>query len=216
MPLTNHLTAVAAALLLASTAYAQDKAGAADKQHGSSGHGSAHSSQAQGGHGAMQSSPNAEKAPFELQFIDTMAKHHQDAIEMAQLAEKNSSRDELKKMAKKIGDDQQAEVKQLKGWKEKWYAGKGDAVNMKMPGMTESMKGMSMEKLKASKGDAFDAMFIDMMTQHHQGAIKMAESASSKLEHAEVKEMAKKVVAEQKKEIAQMEQWKKEWKLAKK
>ena len=37
-------------------------------------------------HSEMQSSPNAENAPYDLQFLDTMIAHHQGAVEMAKPA----------------------------------------------------------------------------------------------------------------------------------
>lgn len=165
-------------------------------------------------HGAMKSSPNAAKAEYDHQFIDTMVVHHQGAIEMAQLVDKRAGHEELKQLAKKMMDDQQKEIRQLQDWKQQWYAGKGDAMNMKLPGMAESMKDMSMEKLAAKNGNAFDAMFIDMMIRHHRGAVKMAQDALKKARHSEVKELARAVVDAQKKEIEQMTAWKKEWKLA--
>lgn len=205
-------TAIAVAtLFLSSVALSQDQA-----THSSNMHGGGQSTERQNGHSSMQSSPNAAKASFDHQFIDTMTKHHQSAIEMAQLVDKRASHDELKQMAKKMIDDQQNEINQLQEWKEKWYAGKGDAVNMKMPGMMEAMKDMSMEKLEASSGDAFDAMFLDMMSKHHQGAVKMAQAALTKAQRPELQELAKKIVDEQKNEIAQMNKWKKEWKLSSK
>lgn len=212
MLLSSFTAAVLTSLVLSTSALAQG-------QGQSSSHSGMHggqSSQAMMGHGAMESSPNAAKAPFDLQFLDTMSAHHQSAIEMAQLVEDRSAHDELKQMAKKMIDVQQGEIKQMQEWKQRWYTGKGDAVNTKMPGMMESMKGMSMEKLEASKGDAFDAMFLNMMSKHHQGAVKMAQSALTKAQHKEIKELSKKVVDDQKKEIAQMAKWKKDWKLASK
>ncbi|MFC7516677.1 DUF305 domain-containing protein [Herbaspirillum sp. GCM10030257] len=207
-----HIPSIAAialtSIVLSAPAISQEKAGAHSGMHGSQ------SSPGKMSHGSMQSSPDASKAEFEHQFLDTMAAHHQSAIEMAQLVEKRSSHDELKQMAKKIIDDQQDEIKQMTEWKNQWYPDKGDAINMKMPGMAESMKGMSVEKLEASTGDPFDAMFLDMMTRHHQGAVKMAQSALTKAKHPEVKKTAQKVIDEQKKEIAQMSKWKKEWRLA--
>lgn len=169
---------------------------------------------AHGDQGMMQSSPNASKAPFDLQFIDTMIVHHQGAIDMAQLAEKQAGHEELKQLAKRIIEDQQKEIKQMQGWKQEWYAGKGDALNMKMHGMAPSMRGMSLDKLASAKGDAFDAMFIDMMIPHHEGAIVMARDAAKKAQHKEIKAMARNIIDAQKKEIEQMAKWKKEWKLS--
>lgn len=159
----------------------------------------------------MSSSPNAAKATTELQFLDTMPMHHKMAIDMANLVESRAAHAELKALAKKMIEDQQKETAELKGWRAQWYAGKPEAMNMMMPGMPHSMKGMSMDKLAAAKDEAFDLMFIDMMSQHHMGAIKMAQAAQSKLQHAEVKDFAKKLVAGQKEELAQLKDWKKSW-----
>jgi uncharacterized protein (DUF305 family) len=163
-----------------------------------------------------KSSPNASKAPYEQQFLDTMAMHHQMAMHMAGLVESRSASQELKDMAKTMMAEQEKEIAQLKGWKEQWYAGKPEAMNMKMPGMPESMKGMSGDKLMSAKGEQFDRMFVDMMSQHHKGAIKMAQTAGPKLQHAEVKEFANKLVDMQKKEVAHMAEMKKSWAAPKK
>lgn len=156
-----------------------------------------------------KSSPNAAKASYELQFIDTMATHHQMAMHMASLVDTRSSSQHLKDMAKKMMADQEKEIAQLKGWREQWYAGKPEAVNMKMPGMSESMKGMTNNKLTSANGEQFDRMFVEMMGQHHKGAIKMAQSAAPKFEHAELNEFANKLVDMQKKEVAHLEEMKK-------
>jgi len=193
-PLKN--TAIAfLALALAAPTFAQDT-----KSHSNM--------QEMHGQHAMTSSPNAAKAPFDHQFLDTMSAHHQSAMEMAKLVDERSAHDELKQMAKKMIEDQQKDIQQLQDWKKQWYANKGDAVNMKMTGM-ESMKGMSMSKLAASKGEQFDAMFLDMMPKHHAGGIKMAKDALKKTKHPEIKQFSQKTI-----EIAQMKKWKTEWKIA--
>lgn len=162
----------------------------------------------------MKSSPNAAKAEYDLQFLDTMSVHHQSAMDVAKLVYQRAAHDELKQMAKKMIEDQQKEIQQLQDWKKQWYAGKGDAINMQMPGMKESMRDMPMmEKLTASKGEQFDAMFLEMMPKHHAGAIKMAQDALKKAKHTEIKEFAQKVIDTQTEETAQMEKWKKDWKV---
>jgi len=169
-------------------------------------------------HQSMHGSPDAEKAPYDLQFIDTMSQHHRMGIDMMKLAEQRAKHSELKEMARKGIEEEEKEVQQMQGWKTDWYPNKPDAMNMNMPGMKESMKGMSMndsmEKLSASSGEAFDKMFIDMMSKHHLGAIAMSKDAIKNGKHEEIKQFAQKLIDEQKAEIAQMAKWKKEWKLA--
>lgn len=165
-------------------------------------------------HSSMQSSPNAASAPFDLQFLDTMIAHHQGAIEMAQMAVQKTQNSELKRFAQNIIDDQQKEIAEMKGWREKWYAGKPPAVNMEMPGMRDSMRMMtsdSMKKMEAATGKDFDVLFLEMMTPHHVGAIQMAKDGLTRAEHSEIKQISGSIIREQEKEIAQMNQWKTLW-----
>lgn len=161
-------------------------------------------------HDAMQSSPNAAAAPYDLQFIDTMTRHHQGAIEMAEMALKKTSNTELKAFAQKIIDDQKKEIAQMKEWRDKWFAGKPDAMNMEMVGM-KMMSGDEMKHLQGATGKDFDVDFLDMMTPHHDGAIKMAKEALTKAEHPEIKTMSNQIIKAQEGEIKQMADWKAKW-----
>ena len=162
----------------------------------------------------MKSSPNAAAQAYDLQFIDTMTHHHQGAIDMANMALTNSSNAELKTFAQKIIDDQNKEIAQMKDWREKWYAGKPMAMNMEMPGMSDSMKMMSgdeMKKMEAATGKDFDLHFLDMMTPHHAGAVVMAKEALQKAEHPEIKTLSNNIIKAQEAEIKEMADWKAKW-----
>lgn len=159
----------------------------------------------------MSSSPNAASAPYDLQFIDTMTAHHQSAIDMSRPAEGKAQHAELKAFAAKIAADQQKEIAQMKAWRDGWYAGRPEAMNMEMPGMLDSMKGMDMNGLNTASGNEFDLMFLDMMTPHHVGAVAMAKEALTRAEHTEIKTLARQIIAAQEKEIAQMNKWKAAW-----
>ncbi len=67
--------------------------------------------------------------------------------------------------------------------------------------------------LLAGRADAapFDQQFLDSMTPHHQSALMMAEMAITKAQLPEVKRLARGIIADQKKEIAQMQAWRKSW-----
>jgi len=163
-------------------------------------------------HGGMKSSsPSAASAPFDLQFIDTMSAHHQGAIDMAKTAESKAQKAELKSFARKIVEDQQREIVQMKEWRDKWYSGRPQAMNMEMPGMMDSMKGMNMDSMKNMTGADFDRMFLDMMIPHHQGAVAMAKEALNKAEHPEVKKLAEQIIDAQQKEIEMMKKWQAAW-----
>lgn len=57
----------------------------------------------------------------------------------------------------------------------------------------------------------FDAMFIDSMIMHHEGAISMAEQALKEASRPEIKSMANDIIRAQKSEITQMRQWRDSW-----
>lgn len=197
MPVFNIAAAALATITLSAPLYAQDTA----------------SDTSINGH-SMTSSPNAAKAPYDLQFLDTMSAHHQSALDMAKLVDQRSAHGELKQLAKTMIADRQKEIQQLQGWKKQWYAGKDYAKNTKMPGMRESMGDMAMmDMLEAASGPKFDAMFLDLTLNHHAGAIKMAKGAVRKAKHPEIKQFAQKVIDSQTEEFARIKEWKKEWKL---
>jgi uncharacterized protein (DUF305 family) len=158
-----------------------------------------------------ESSPDAANAAYDLQFLDTMIEHHQDAVKMAQPIVAKTENAELKTFAEKIIVDQNKEITQMKNWREKWFAGKPAAMNAEMPGMMESMKGMNMKKLEAPGGKQLDLRFLDMMIRHHQGAITMSNEALGKAMHTEIKTLATQIIKAQEAEIKQMENWKTTW-----
>lgn len=151
----------------------------------------------------------ASDVPYDLQFIDTMAKHHEGALAMLEPAAGKATHAGIREAAGKMLADQKSEIAELKAWRDQWYPGAAGAENMQMPGMSSmSMDMHSMKTMEA--GPAFDLMFIDMMVPHHQGAIVMAQDALSKTERPELRAFAQKVIDSQTKEIEQMNGWKTE------
>ncbi|CAN1213005.1 DUF305 domain-containing protein [Tumidithrix helvetica PCC 7403] len=69
--------------------------------------------------------------------------------------------------------------------------------------------GMSMEMGTADA--EYDLRFIDAMIPHHQGAIAMARTAQQKSNRPEIKKLAEAIIQDQEKEIAQLQQWRKQW-----
>jgi uncharacterized protein (DUF305 family) len=60
-------------------------------------------------------------------------------------------------------------------------------------------------------GHSADAHFIRMMIPHHEGAIAMAELASQRAHHPEIRALAESIRSSQGKEIAQMHRWYRQW-----
>jgi uncharacterized protein (DUF305 family) len=57
-----------------------------------------------------------EHGPFDKAFIDAMISHHRSAIEMAQVAYRESDNPEIKALAEGIVEAQTREIEQMKGW----------------------------------------------------------------------------------------------------
>lgn len=162
-------------------------------------------------HSAMQSSPNAATAPYDLQFLDTMTAHHQAAVEMAGPCAAKAQHAELKTLCANIISSQQKEIADMKAWREKWFTGAAPAINMQMAGMNDSMKGMDMKKLGSLSGNDFDLEFIKQMTAHHEGAVTMAKEALQRSTKEEIKTLAAAIIKAQEEEIKQMKEWQTAW-----
>jgi uncharacterized protein (DUF305 family) len=77
---------------------------------------------------------------------------------------------------------------------------------------SDGMGGTEHDMDSMMDGDApFDAMFIDGMTEHHQGAITMAEQALAESERPELRDLAEAIIAAQTTEMAQMAEWRQAW-----
>lgn len=153
---------------------------------------------------AIDSSPGSMSAPFELQFLDTMIAHHKAAVEMAALAETRAQRFEIKELAASIVFDQEREIGKMAEWRNNWFDGKAEAVNMQFPGMSHGMQGMDMKKLASLKGNEFDIEFLRQMIPHHEGAIEMANAVKASPSRPELKELADDIISAQQAEIEQM------------
>ncbi len=69
----------------------------------------------------MKQSLNNPNVPYDKQYIDTMIRHHQGAIQMAQDAKLKAQHPEVKQLSQNIIDTQQKEIEKLKDWRQQWY-----------------------------------------------------------------------------------------------
>ena len=140
----------------------------------------------------------------DVTFAQSMIIHHEQAIEMARLASTRAESQDVLDLAARIEGAQQPEIDLMTEWLEAW--GEEPAADMGMDGM--DMGGMSeqqMTDLEATTGAQFDRMFLEMMIEHHQGAIEMANTETAEGENPEALELAAKIVADQTAEIEEMQ-----------
>ena len=128
----------------------------------------------------------------DVMFLQMMIPHHQQAIDISDLALTKGEDSELLALAKNIRDEQAAEIVKMKAWLEE--------ANASSHSDSHSMDGMlsdsELAALKKASGKSFDVLWLKAMTGHHTGAIDMAaliENAKS----AEIKSFGEGIVASQ-------------------
>jgi len=144
----------------------------------------------------------------DVMFAQQMTVHHQSAIDMAKMATTKTSSQEVKTLAASIEAAQGPEIKTMTSWLSAWGAPAtadssmgGMDHSMDMPGMMTSEQ---MSQLDAATGAAFDKLFLQMMTTHHEGAIEMAKTEQAKGSNPQAIALAGDIETSQTAEVAQM------------
>ena len=154
-------------------------------------------------------SSDAQFNDADVTFAQSMIPHHEQAVEMATMAQERASSTEVKQLADKIAAAQGPEIDTMTGWLEDW----GQEVSSDSEGgmdhsgsdMSGVMSDDDMESLGAATGAEFDQMFLEMMIEHHTGAIEMAQTEQQDGENPDAIALAEKIEADQTAEIAQMQ-----------
>lgn len=144
-------------------------------------------------------------------FAQSMIPHHQQAVEMAELALASDAGagPGIVAMAAAIKAAQDPEIAVMTSWLDGW----GQPIDMPaMEGMeamdSHEMDGImsaeDMAALSALTGAAFDRAWAEMMIAHHEGAIVMAQTAKAAGSNADVLLLAEQVISAQQAEIEQM------------
>ncbi len=147
--------------------------------------------------------PSATFNDADVMFAQMMIPHHEQAVEMAELAPERAADPEIKELAAKIKAAQDPEIQTMKGWLTEWgKAAPEGGMGHDMPGV---MSEEDMTKLKAAKGSEFDKLFAQQMIAHHNGAIEMARTEQSGGSNPEAKELAKTIETAQQAEVEQLQ-----------
>ncbi|MFS0703280.1 DUF305 domain-containing protein [Cellulomonas sp. 179-A 9B4 NHS] len=160
---------------------------------------------------AEQSADAAAHNDADVEFAQMMIVHHQGAIEMAELAVQKASNEQVRALGERISAAQGPEIELMTGWLEQWGEpttpeamdhGGMDHGGMDMEGMSQEEV---MAELSALSGVDFDRRFLELMTDHHRGAIEMAETQRAEGENPEAVDLAGTIIDDQTMEITEME-----------
>jgi uncharacterized protein (DUF305 family) len=203
LPTRVALAAVGSALVLGLAACSDDE-----------GHMGADGSMMGGSRAASTApAPAADHDRADVMFSMMMVPHHLQAIEMSDLAPTRSTDPELLALARQIKAAQQPEVDTMTAWLASWGAEPmmgheqgappwGDMAGM--GGMGGMMTADQLRELGALEGEAFDRRWLEMMVEHHEGAVDMAEAVIAAGSHAPTRALAVAIIEAQQTEIAQM------------
>ena len=144
----------------------------------------------------------------DVTFAQSMIPHHEQAVEMADLVADRSTDPDVADLATRIQAAQGPEIDTLNGWLDSWGA---DSADGEMSGMDHSgMGGMmseeDMSSLEDASGVQFDRLWLQMMLEHHTGAVGMAQTEIDDGEDPEAIALAQEIKSSQGTEITEMEQ----------
>lgn len=155
------------------------------------------------------SAPAVEMNAADVEFAQGMIAHHEQAIEMAEIAlDPNvGASPQVVDLATRIKGAQDPEVELMTGW----LTAAGEPVAMDtseghdMSTMDGMMTADQMDAMAAMTGTEFDQMWLEMMIAHHQGAISQSETVKAEGSNPDVLALADQIITAQQAEITEMQ-----------
>ena len=154
----------------------------------------------------------------DVEFSSDMIQHHAQALQMVDLTLGRELDPEVVALTDQIRAAQAPEIEKMADWLEEWGEpvpatsrdhahadGHGESmeVDADMPGM---MSADEMAALEKAPDQEFQDMWLEMMVEHHEGAVEMAEAEVEDGENAEAISLAEDIISAQEKEISTMQE----------
>jgi len=141
---------------------------------------------------------------FDLDFANMMIEHHLGAIDMSEIEVAKGMDEKMKGLAQNISTKQMEEIGMLR-----------DIIqNFKASGMKHGEGALQKihSEMKTATGGmqmtgSIDKDYATMMVPHHESAVKMFKAQLTNGMNDKLKQMAKKGIADQTKEIAEFKAW---------
>lgn len=155
---------------------------------------------------AESSGSTPEFNDADVMFAQMMIPHHEQAVEMAQLTEGRAQDPRVIDLAARVAAAQDPEIDLMTGWLQDWgQAEPGGTGGMEhgsdMGGM---MSEDQMAALETASGPGFDLLWLEMMVEHHTGAIDMAQTEVDDGANTDAVALAGEIIAAQQAEIEEM------------
>ncbi|TDP42458.1 DUF305 domain-containing protein [Nocardia ignorata] len=140
----------------------------------------------------------------DVTFLQMMYPHHAQAVEMSKMVPSRTQNQQLIALAAQIEQAQAPEMRQITDLLTSFGKPAPSAEGHGGHGMPGMMTEEQMSALEAAKDAEFDRQWLQMMIEHHQGAVAMAQTELAEGINPEAKQLATKIVADQEGEIATM------------
>ena len=151
----------------------------------------------------------------DVDFASDMIQHHAQALQMVDLTMGRELDPEVAELTEEIRAAQAPEIEKMADWLEGWDQpvpetsrdhanahGDGGDMDMDMPGM---MSAEDMDALDSADDGAFQDMWLEMMIDHHEGAVEMAEEQVEDGESDNAVALAEEIISAQEREITEMQ-----------
>ena len=159
--------------------------------------------------------PDPALSTVDVGFLQDMIDHHRQGVEIADAYLTANPDGAAAPFAQEVERFQRRDIGRMNDWLRAGGATPGAADRQAMTWMgmgttVATMPGMQLparlEQLANASGERADRLFFDIMSDHHRGAIHMAEYASSNGANDVVREFAAKVATGQRAEIVEYAQ----------
>ncbi len=118
-------------------------------------------------------------SPDDVQFMQDMIPHHNQAVQMAALVADRTNRQELLDLAGRIDASQVDEIAVMQQWLRERGERVPDPTAHDAMHTSHEQAGMAspedMARLAQLENTAFDRLFVELMIDHHEGAVTMVE-----------------------------------------
>jgi len=145
----------------------------------------------------------------DIMFVEMMIPHHEQAVEMSELIlAKDGVAAEVAALAEQIRAAQEPEIALMEQWLDDWglpsMSGMGGMDHGGSGGMDGMMSDEQMAELETADGATGSTIFLELMIEHHEGAIEMAQEVINDGRDAGVRTLAEQIIVSQTAEIATM------------
>lgn len=159
------------------------------------------------GCGQSSTSETADFNDADVMFAQMMIPHHEQAIEMSEIAldPASGASAAIQDLAIRIRDAQDPEIELMKGFLTTWGAPVNPEDGMDHSSMMEGMLTVEeLDELAGLQGSEFDTRWAQAMIAHHKGAVAMAEDVLADGKNPETRKLAEEIIANQQAEIDEL------------